>query len=288
MSTPAAATYALLTDGGTVEVRPARAQDFEAVRAMHAALSPDNMYLRFFSMSPSAAEWEARRVCREPDSDHTALLAWQDGRLVGVGAYEPAGKPGVAEVAFAVADDMHGRGIASLLLEHLVWRARQRGLEAFTGETLAENSEMLRVFADAGLPAKRRITGGTVELTFPLPVGDDNYRLGQYLEAVASRESRADVASLRPLLRPRSVAVVGASRRRGTVGRAILRNIVTGGFTGPVYAVNPRARAMEMEGVPCVASVDDLPGQVDLAVIACRRPRCPRWRSSAAATGSGP
>lgn len=288
MSTPAAATYALLTDGGTVEVRPARAQDFEAVRAMHAALSPDNMYLRFFSMSPSAAEWEARRVCREPDSDHAALLAWQDGRLVGVGAYEPAGKPGVAEVAFAVADDMHGRGIASLLLEHLVWRARQRGLEAFTGETLAENSEMLRVFADAGLPARRRITGGTVELTFPLPVGDDNYRLGHYLEAVASRESRADVASLRPLLRPRSVAVVGASRRRGTVGRAILRNIVTGGFTGPVYAVNPRARAMEMEGVPCVASVDDLPGQVDLAVIACRRPRCPRWRSSAAATGSGP
>ena len=156
VSRPAGAMYALLTDGGTVEVRPARSQDFEAVRAMHAAMSPDNIYLRFFSMSPSAAEWEARRVCREPDSDHAALLAWQDGRLVGVGAYELAGKPGVAEVAFAVADDMHGRGIASLLLEHLVWRARQRGLQAFTGETLAENSAMLRMFADAGLPAKRR------------------------------------------------------------------------------------------------------------------------------------
>ena len=196
---------------------------------MHAAMSPDNIYLRFFSMSPSAAEWEARRVCREPDSDHAALLAWQDGRLVGVGAYELAGKPGVAEVAFAVADDMHGRGIASLLLEHLVWRARQRGLQAFTGETLAENSAMLRMFADAtcgeaapaGLPAKRRIAGGTVELTFPLPAGGDDYRLGHYLEAVASRESRADVASLRPLLQPRSVAVVGASRRRATLGRAI-------------------------------------------------------------------
>ena len=165
---------------------------------------------------------------------------------------------------------MHGRGIASVLLEHLVWQARQRGLEAFTAETLAENSAMLRVFADAGLPAKRRIAGGTVELTFPLPGGDDDYRLGRYLEAVASRESRADVASLRPLLGPRSVAVVGASRRRATVGRAILHNIVTSGFTGPVYAVNPHAPAMEMEmeGVPCVASVDDLPGPVDLAVIA--------------------
>ena len=273
MSTPVVATYALLTDGGTVEVRPARAQDFEAVRAMHAAMSPDNMYLRFFSMSPSAAEREARRVCREPDSDHAALLAWQDGRLAGVGAYELSGKPGVAEVAFAVPDDMHGRGIASVLLEHLVWQARQRGLEAFTAETLAENSAMLRVFADVGLPAQRRIAGGTVELTFPLPVGDDDYRLGHYLEAVASRESRADVASLRPLLQPRSVAVVGASRRRATVGRAILHNIVTAGFTGPVYAVNPRARAME--GVPCVASVDDLPGPVDLAVIAVPPPAVP-------------
>jgi hypothetical protein len=85
---------------------------------------------------------------------------------------------------------MHGRGIASLLLEHLVWQARQRDLRAFTAETLAENSAMLRVFADAGLPAKRRIAEGVVELTFPLPVGDDNYRLGQYLEAVVSRESQ--------------------------------------------------------------------------------------------------
>ena len=277
MSTPPAATYALLTDGGTVEVRQARPQDFDAVRAMHAAMSPDNMYLRFFSMSPAAAEQEARRVCREPDSEHAALLAWQDGLLAGVGAYESTAMPGVAEVAFAVPDDMHGRGIASVLLEHLVWEARQRGLEAFTAETLAENSAMLRVFADAGLPAKRRIARDVVELTFPLPGGDDDYRLGHYLEAVASRESRADVASLRPLLQPRSVAVVGASRRRATVGRAILHNLVTSGFTGPVYAVNPRAQAMEMEmeGVPCVASVEDLPGQVDLAVIAVPPPAVP-------------
>ena len=181
----------------------------------------------------------------------------------------------MAEVAFAVPDDMHGRGIASLLLEHLVWQARQRGLRAFTAETLAENSAMLRVFADAGLPAQRRIAEGVVELTFPLPGGDDDCRLGRYLEAVASRESRADVASLRPLLGPRSVAVVGASRRRATVGRAILHNLVMGGFTGPVYAVNPRAKTPEMEGVPCVASVDDLPGPVDLAVIAVPPPAVP-------------
>ena len=285
MTTPAAATYALLTDGSTVEVRPARRQDHEAVRAMHAAMAPENMYLRFFSMSPNAAEWEAKRICREPDSDHAALLAWQGDRLVGVAAYELAGKPGVAEVAFAVPDDMHGRGVASLLLEHLVWLARQRDLRAFTAETLAENSAMLRVFADAGLPAKRRISSGVVELTFPLPDRDDNYRLGNYLETVASRESRADVASLRPLLRPRSVAVVGPSRRGGTLGRAILRNIVTGGFTGPVYAVNPHAKTME--GVPCVASVDDLPGPVDLAVIAVPPSAVPEVAAQCGRHGAG-
>jgi len=284
VTTPPADTYALLTDGSTVEVRPARRQDHEAVRAMHAAMAPENMYLRFFSMSPGAAEWEAKRICREPDSDHAALLAWQGDRLVGVAAYELAGKPGVAEVAFAVPDDMHGRGVASLLLEHLVWLARQRDLKAFTAETLAENSAMLRVFADAGLPAKRRISGGVVELTFPLP-DHDNYRLGNYLETVASRESRADVASLLPLLRPRSVAVVGPSQRGGTVGRAILRNIVTGGFTGPVYAVNPHARTME--GVPCVASVDDLPGPVDLAVIAVPPSAVPEVAAQCGRHGAG-
>jgi acyl-CoA synthetase (NDP forming) len=105
-----------------------------------------------------------------------------------------------------------------------------------------------------------------VELTFPLPDGEDSYRLDNYLETVASRESQAGVASLRPLLQPRSVVVVGPSRHPRTVGRAILRNIVTCGFTGPVYAVNPHARTVE--GVRCVASVDDLPEQVDLAVIA--------------------
>ncbi len=266
MNTPAAAMYALLTDGSTVEIRPARVQDAEAVRAMHAAMSPDNVYLRFFSVSPNAAVPEAKRVCRKPDSDHAALLAWQADRLVGVATYEPAGKPGMAEIALAVPDDMHGRGIASLLLEHLVWLARQCGLRAFIAETLAENSAMLRVFRDVGLPAKRRISDGVVVLTFPLPDGEDNYRLDNYLATVASKESRADVASLRPLLQPRSVVVVGPSRHRRTVGRAILHNIVTGGFTGPVYAVNPHARTIE--GVTCVASVNGLPVPVDLAVIA--------------------
>ncbi len=260
-----AGTYALLTDGSTVEIRPARPADAEAVCAMHAAMSADNLYLRFFSMSPQNAESEAKRVSRQPGQDHAALLAWLGGRLVGVASYEPTRKPGVAEVAFAVPDDMHGRGIATLLLEHLVSIAQERGLHAFTAEALAENRAMLTVFADAGLPVERRTSDGVVELTFPLPADDADRGLEGYLDSVAARESRADVASLRHLLRSASVAVVGASRRRGAVGREILRNIVTGGFSGAVYPVNPRASSLE--GLPCLPSVADLPEQVDAAVI---------------------
>ncbi len=261
-------TYALLTDGSTVEIRHARPQDVDAVREMHAAMSPDNMYLRFFSASRHMAEREARRVCREPGPDHEALLAWLGGRLVGVAAYEDTGRPGVAEIAFAVPDDMHHRGIATLLLEHLVSLARRRELRAFTAETLAENAAMLQVFAEAGLPVQRRSADGVVELTFPLP-GSAGQGLDSYLESVARRESRADVASLRHLLRPASVAVVGASRKPGNVSHAILRNIMNCGFQGSVYAVNPRAtQTRTMEGARCVTSIADLPEPVDLAVIA--------------------
>jgi acyl-CoA synthetase (NDP forming)/RimJ/RimL family protein N-acetyltransferase len=268
-----AATFALLIDGSTIEIRAATPQDEDAVREMHAALSPENAYLRFFSLSPLNAEREAKRICREPGPDHVSLLAWLGGELAGVAGYESAGKPGTAEIAFAVPDHLHGRGIATLLLEHLVSTARQHQVRAFTAETLAENTAMLKVFADAGLPVQRKLADGDVQLTFPLPCDEADRSLDRYLESVAARESRADVASLRHLLRPGSVAVIGASRRRGSPGREILHNIVTGGFAGPVYAVNPHGQSME--GLHCLPSVADLPEHVDLAVIAVPAPAVP-------------
>src|ERR1700728_1830225 len=118
MSHPVAATagvYALLADGSTVQIRPAVPGDFAAVKMMHEAMSPDNAYLRFFSSSPPAAEREARRVTREPDPDHAALLALYGAEVIGVASYEVLKSGGkMAEVAFAVADTMHHRGIATL------------------------------------------------------------------------------------------------------------------------------------------------------------------------------
>jgi acyl-CoA synthetase (NDP forming)/GNAT superfamily N-acetyltransferase len=262
-------TFALLTDGTTVEIREARPDDAERVRAMHAAMSPDNAYLRFFSFSPAAADREAQRVCREPGSDHAALLAWLGDQLVGVASYETvgdAGPAGHAEIAFAVPDHMHGRGVATLLLEHLVSLARRRGVRAFSAQTLAENTEMLRVFADAGLSARRRMADGVVELTFPLPQGQAGASLDSYLERVAARESRADVASLRHLMEPASIVVVGAGRQRGSVGREILHNIVSCGFAGSVYPVNPHGHSIE--GLACLQSIAELPEPADVAVLA--------------------
>ncbi len=260
--------YALLTDGTTIEIRPARPQDADAVRQMHAVMSPDNNYRRFFNLNPRAAEQEAQRVCREPGGDHAALLAWLGSQLIGVASYEPGSAPGAAEIAVAVADHMHGRGVATLLLEHLVSIARHRKLQAFTAKTLATNAAIMRVAADAGLQAKQEVADGIIDLTFPLPCDDAERHLDSYLDTVAGRERLADVASLRHIFQPASVAIVGASRRPGTVGRAILHNVVTGGFAGHLYAVNPRAR--QVEGVPCVPSVADLPEPVDLAVVAVR------------------
>ena len=263
--------YALLSDGATIEIRPARPEDFEAVRDMHAKMSPDNLYLRFFSMSPLAAEREARRICREPGPDHAALLAVLDGEVAGCGTYEQAGAGSLsAEVAFTVADDLHHRGIGMLLLEHLVSLARGRGFREFTAETLSENAAMLRVFADAGLQVQRSLVDGVYDLRFPLPADEADAALGTYRDTVAVRERAADVASMRPALRPASVTVIGASRRPGSVGRVILRNLIDGGFSGPVYPVNPHAA--ELDGIGCLPSAAALPNHVDLAIIAVPAP----------------
>ena len=267
-----AGVYALLADGSTVQIRSAGSGDFTAVKAMHEAMSPNNAYLRFFSASRTAAEREARRITREPGPDHASLLALYGAEVVGVASYEVLNSSGgkTAEVAFAVADTMHHRGIATLLLEHLVSIARARRIESFTAETLSENISMLRVFSDAGLPARTSRGEGVVTITIPLPPDDTGKQLEEYLDTVAVRERSANVASLRPVFAPESVAVIGASRRPGTVGRSVLDNIRTCGYAGRLYAVNPNAR--QVSGVHCYPDVASLPETPDLALLAVPPP----------------
>jgi acyl-CoA synthetase (NDP forming)/GNAT superfamily N-acetyltransferase len=267
-------TYALLADGTTVEIRPAMPADFDAVKAMHAAMSPDNIYLRFFSFSPLSAENEAERICRAGTPGRVALLALAAGQVVGVASYYIAASeegPAVsAEVAFAVAEHMHHRGIATLLFEHLVSAARSQGVSTFTAQALTQNTPMLHLFTDAGLPIQRHYDDGVAEVTIPLPADDTGITLDTFLETVARRERTADAASLRHVLAPESVVVIGASRRTGTAGRAILDNIRTGGYAGRLYAVHPHAP--QLGGVDCVQAMADLPEAPDLALIAVPAP----------------
>ena len=259
-------SYALLADGITLTIRAAGPEDYGPVRQLHEAMSPDNLYFRFFSASQASAEREARRVCLEGGPGLVALLGLLGDEVVGVASYELTADPVAAELALAVADDMHRHGIATLLLEHLVSLARARGVKVLVADVLPDNYTVLRVLSDAGLAVRRKYDDGVVELSMPVP---RNAALGEastWLDAVAGRDKQADVASLEPLLAPRSVAVVGAGHRLGSVGRTILLNIRDAGFAGPLYAVSPHGG--DIEGIPCVPSVAELPEAPDLAVVA--------------------
>jgi hypothetical protein len=172
-----------------------------------------------------------------------------------------------------------------LLLEHLVSLARGRGFRAFTAETLSENAAMLRVFADAGLQAQRSLVDGVYDLTFPLPAGEADAALGTYRDTVAVREQSADVASMRHVLMPASVAVIGASRRPGSVGRAILQNLIDGGFPGPVYPVNPHAA--ELDGIGCLPWRPRCPSTSTWPLSPSRRRRCSESPKTAGGRASG-
>ncbi len=253
------ATFTLLADGTTVELREATLADEPAVAAMYEEMSSEDRYLRFLGAG-SMGLAAAKRACRGTTPSHLALLAVLDDEVIGLAEHEPTDVPGEVEVACAVADGRHRRGVATVLLEHLVRRAMDSGVRIFVADVLAYNHPMLDVFADMGLRIERHIASGVVEVRIPL-VEDESF-----LDAVGERERTADVNSLMPLLRPASVAVVGVSRRSRSVGRAILDNLLDSGFEGPIYPVNPQAE--RIAHVICYPSVAALPQTPDLAVLA--------------------
>jgi GNAT superfamily N-acetyltransferase len=262
--------YALLTDGTTLQIRPARQEDHDAVRDMHAAMSADNLYLRFFTLSKLAPEWEARRICREPGLDHAALLALLDGDVIGCGSFERGDEDsGSAEIALAVADGAHGRGVGTLLLEHMVAIARGRGIRAFTAQTLAENTPMLRVFAKLGLPVHRVLTGDVYDLCAPLPAGGTSAALS----ALPGRGSLTGAVSRRG--QPAACAGPG-------LGRGHRRQ------PGPAVGRAGRGDAGPDQGSPAAARARrERPGRSGLRLPRVRR-SCPRPRGALRHLAGGP
>ncbi len=257
-----------LRDGRVITIRPVERGDEDALRTLHASLSDSSRYLRFFTFGMTSVETFVHRlVASVGQPGQGALVAELDGEPVAVASYAALADPNVADVAFAVADAMQSHGVGTLLFEHLVSLARSRGVRWFTATVLPANARMLRLFSDTGLPVRTRHVDGEVYADIRLDVDD------AYLDAIAEREIVADVASLRRLLRPASVAVVGASRRPDAVGHAVLRNLREGGFDGAVYPVNPHADAVL--GLTTYRSVADLPEVPDLAVVCVPARRVP-------------
>ena len=250
---------AVLRDGGLVRIRPVRAGDREALLSLNARLSSTSMYFRFFSVSRHAADTYVDQLMRPANEEHLALVAVVGDVLVGVAGFERMTVTS-AEIAVLIDDNDQHEGIGTLLIEHLASVARRRGIRRFVADVLVENAAMIRVIRSLGFEVATRTEYGTMHLTFELDP------TSQLVAAIDDRDREADVASLRPLLAPRSVAVIGASARPHSVGHEILRNIMDGGFTGAVYAVNPRHDSVL--GVACVASPRDLPFAPDLAVVA--------------------
>ncbi|MCZ7416092.1 bifunctional acetate--CoA ligase family protein/GNAT family N-acetyltransferase [Streptomyces sp. WMMC897] len=271
----------VLRDGGTARVRPITEEDAERLVSFYEQVSDQSKYYRFFAPYPRLSARDVRRFTQHDYVDRVGLAAIVGGEFIATVRYDRIDESGLpapapadrAEVAFLVQDAHQGRGVASALLEHIAACARERGVRRFTAEVLPANTKMAKVFTDAGYSQQRTFEDGSVRLTLDLEPTERS------LAVMRAREHRAEARSVQRLLAPSSVAVIGVRRRAGGAGRAVLDSLRSAGFPGAVYAVNERlpgtadgsGRPAALDGLPAVPahrSVRDVPGPVDLAVVA--------------------
>ena len=264
----------VLRDGGTAHIRPIGPDDAQRLVGFYEKVSDESKYYRFFAPYPRLSDRDVHRFTHHDYHDRVGLAATVGGEFIATvrydrlddGATNSAGTtPGTrAEVAFLVQDAHQGRGVASALLEHIAAVARERGILHFTAEVLPANRKMVKVFTDAGYTQQHSFADGVVHLDLDLEPTDAS------VQVMRAREHRAEARSMQRLLRPSSVAVVGAGRRPGGLGRTLLRGIAAGGFTGRLYAVNHAfpEHGADVDGVPGHRSVRAIGEPVDLAVLA--------------------
>src|SRR5256884_8407722 len=237
------ATDALLRDGGSIHIRALRPDDKQRLLELFERLSSRSVYFRFFQTKQRLTDEELRYFTELDFTRDVALVATlqegQEEHIIGVGRYfriNQDGQPTThAEVAFTVADAHQGRGVGTLLLEHLAAIARMQGIGTFEAYVLGENNRMLQVFDASGFTVQRSLDSGVFHISFPTA------ETPQVRAASAERERVAAAQSLRTFLNPRSVAVVGVSQRGDGVGAALLANLQRAGFTGRLYPIHPHA-----------------------------------------------
>ena len=252
----------ILRDGETLRLRPPTADDTGQIIAFFAALSSESRFSRFHGLADVGERFALTLV--EPDWREKGALVGVTGEagsetIVAIGNYVRLRDRHVAEAAFAVADGWQRRGLGTRLLEQLAARAGAHGIDAFVAEVLSDNAPMLGVFANIGFKPTRTLEGGVVEVRFPIAA------TAAFTERVDERDHVAVTASLRPFFEPRSVAVIGASARRGSIGGELFRNILAGDFTGAAYPVNRSGESVG--GVRATTSVGEITEALDLVVI---------------------
>lgn len=243
---------AVLSDGSTVRVKVASKDDMPLVSEFINSLSEESLYKRFMGFSRPDPETLI------PDKDGCALIALRSGRVIGHAMYRRVGER--AEVGVAVLDSEQGKGLGTILVGIITELAYKDGVEEMEAIVLPENAVMLDVLRNLGFPYTAEVEPGMIIVRYPAS------KLPEALEAFDKREAIAVRRALKRFLEPSSVAVIGASRYRGTIGGELFYNIVEGGFTGVCYPVNNRAKSVQ--SVLAYPSVRDLPESVDLAVVA--------------------
>ena len=249
----------VLRDGSVGHVRPIRPDDADGLRTFHSHQSEESIYLRFFAPIRELSDRDVFRFTNVDNTDRVALVMTVRGAIIGIGRWDRIDRRS-AEVAFNISDHYQGKGIGSVLLEHLAAIGQELGVEQFTAEVLPQNRRMLNVFKEAGYAVHHHFEDGVVAVSFDIRPTDQSNAVR------VAREHRAESVSMHGLLHPASIAVIGASRRPASIGHRFLANILGGGYAGPVYAVNNEA--LEVLGLPAYARVGEIPGPVDLAVVA--------------------
>jgi acetyl coenzyme A synthetase (ADP forming)-like protein len=255
-------TDVVLRDGSTVRIRLATSADLRLLEDYFIGLSDESRRLRFWTPSVDITE-QSKRAVDVDNINHMTLLAVGGvgtERMLGGAQFYREGSTHRAEVSMSVTDEFQGHGLGSILLGVLAQAAREVGITTFFAEVLPENHRMIGVFRDSGFMSTIHAKPGMVEVEFPTVITDETF--GQFEE----RERISAANAVRTLLEPSSVAVIGASRNPESIGGRLFRNMITAPFGGVVYPVNPTTPVVQ--GVTAYPSVLDIPGDVELAVVA--------------------
>jgi acetyl coenzyme A synthetase (ADP forming)-like protein len=258
---------AILRDGRSIYIRALRSGDRQCLLDLFNQLSPRSVFFRFFRFKQWLTEAElAQFTDLDFDKEAALIAAFREGereRIVGVGRYSALpvqDEPRQAEVALAVADAFQGQGAGTLLLEHLAVIARRNGIAEFRADVLEENERMIDVFTSIGFQVERSRESGVIHFSFP------THATEEFVAAQMRRERVATAESVRYFLKPRAIAIVGASRKHGTIGAALLASLKRCKFQGTLYPVNPGAS--EIDGIPAFPTVSAIQAPVDMALIA--------------------